>query len=196
MSTSPSPYHHGALREALIEAGLRALEANHAEDAGGTVSLRELAREVGVSAAAVYRHFPNKGALLAALGEAGLARLGAAQAEAMAATEDERAGFAATGRAYVRFALANPALFRLVFTHGETGADRAGKSDPASDLLKRCTAALAGDGPAAERLALQAWSIVHGLAMLMLDGRLPADDALIDRVIDPGTLFPAPGDRP
>ncbi|WP_338445810.1 TetR/AcrR family transcriptional regulator [Pelagerythrobacter marensis] len=191
VSTSQSPYHHGALREALIEAGLRALEAAE----GGAISLRELAREVGVSPAAVYRHFPNKSALLAALGEAGLARLGAAQEQACAAAGGDRAGFAATGRAYVRFALANPALFRLIFTHGETGSAQRDKTDPAWDLLKRSTVALAGEGPAAERLALQAWSIVHGLAMLMLDGRLPADETLIDRVIDPETLFPGAASR-
>ena len=192
MSTSESSYHHGALREALVEAGLRALEAAE----GSAISLRELAREVGVSPTAVYRHFPNKDALLAALGDAGLTRLGAAQAEAYAAAGGDRAGFAATGRAYVRFALANPALFRLVFAHGKAGAAHADKSDPAWDLLKRSTITLAGgEGAAADRLALQAWSIVHGLAMLMLDGRLPADEALIDTVIAPETFFPSADPR-
>lgn len=185
VSTSESTYHHGSLREALVEAGMRALEGSESHD----VSLRELAREVGVSPAAVYRHFPNKGALLAALGEAGLAMLGEAQRAAYEAAGGGAPGFAETGRAYVRFALAHPALFRLVFAHGDA-TSIASKDDPAWNLLRQSTSELAGEAPAAERLALQAWSIAHGLAMLMLDGRLPADDALIERLIDTGSLFP------
>ena len=80
MSTSKSDlpkkaYHHGDLRSALVEAGLRLLEARTADD----LSLREVARAVGVSATAVYRHFPDKGALMAALAGEGLARLAEAQ---------------------------------------------------------------------------------------------------------------------
>src|SRR3546814_14126074 len=66
-------YHHGDLRAAVIAAGLKRL----AEDAGGELGLRALARDVGVSATALYRHLPDKEALLDALAEAGLRRLGA-----------------------------------------------------------------------------------------------------------------------
>jgi AcrR family transcriptional regulator len=176
-------YHHGDLRSALIEAGLSALEGVDAE----AISLRELARGVGVSATAVYRHFPEKRALLAALAEAGIARLGAAQRVASEAAGGGAAGFAATGRAYVRFALANPALFRLAFTHGEF-SDSHGRGDDEATLLLRGYAAQFA-GPDAERLALQARAVAHGLAMLMLDGLLPPDDALIVTVIDTATLF-------
>lgn len=187
VSTSNSSYHHGALREALIEAGLRALERSEVHD----ISLRELAREIGVSPAAVYRHFPNKDALLAALGQEGLAMLGRAQRKAYEAAGGGGKGFAETGRAYVRFALAHPSLFRLVFAHCDPAAFKSGDSDPASELLRQSTVALTGsNGPAAERLALQAWAIAHGVAMLMLDKRLPAEAALIDRLIDTGSLFP------
>ena len=184
MSTLESTYHHGSLRDALIEAGLTALE-----DAGGLdLSLRELARTVGVSPTAVYRHFPNKDALLGALAHEGLAMLGLAQRRAYDKAGGGAKGFVETGRAYVRFALAHPALFRLVFAHGEPMGD---KSDPASQLLHDTTVELTGaDGPAAQRLALQAWSLGHGIAMLMLDKRLPADDALIDRLIDTGSFLP------
>ena len=75
MSTSESTYHHGSLRDALIAAGMTALEGSSGLD----LSLRELARTVGVSPTAVYRHFPNKDALLAALAREGLEMLGAAQ---------------------------------------------------------------------------------------------------------------------
>jgi len=184
VSTLESTYHHGSLRDALIEAGLTALE-----DAGGLdLSLRELARTVGVSPTAVYRHFPNKDALLGALAHEGLAMLGLAQRTAYDKAGGGAKGFVETGRAYVRFALAHPALFRLVFAHGEPMGD---KSDPASQLLHDTTVELTGaDGPAAQRLALQAWSLGHGIAMLMLDKRLPADDALIDRLIDTGSFLP------
>ena len=183
MSTSESTYHHGSLRDALIAAGMTALEGSSGLD----LSLRELARTVGVSPTAVYRHFPNKDALLAAVAREGLEMLGAAQRKGYDAAGGGAAGFVETGRAYVRFALAHPALFRLVFAHGEPVPD---KSDPASELLHDATVELTGsDGPEAQRLALQAWSLGHGIAMLMLDKRIPADDALIDRLICSGSFL-------
>src|SRR6476469_1040818 len=94
-------YHHGDLRRALIDAGLELLESRDAE----ALSLREVARSVGVSATAVYRHFPDKNALLDALAAEGLGRLAAAQHKAADASGGGEAGFAATGAAYVRFAL-------------------------------------------------------------------------------------------
>lgn len=193
MSTSQAAYHHGSLHAALIEAGMAALDGGSGLD----LSLRDLARTVGVSPAAVYRHFPNKGALLAALAHEGLAILGAAQREAYREAGGGLRGFVETGRAYVRFALAHPALFRLVFAHGDPAAVPPGKEDPASRLLHESTVELTGgDGPAAERLALRAWSLAHGIAMLMLDRRLPADDALIDRLIDVDSLFPSQHSNP
>lgn len=158
---------------------------------GLDLSLRELARTVGVSPTAVYRHFPNKDALLSALARQGLEMLGAAQRAAYDAAGGGAQGFVETGRAYVRFALAHPALFRLVFAHGDPAHLPPDKTDPASQLLHDSTVELTGsDGPAAERLALQAWSLGHGIAMLMLDKRLPPDEALIERLIDTGSLLP------
>jgi len=188
VSTSKSverTYHHGDLRSALIEAGLAQLAQSDEQH----VSLRELARQVGVSPTAVYRHFPDKNALLAALAEAGVAWLGEAQRLASEAAGGGAAGFAATGRAYVRFALAHPALFRLTFTHGDYAAAPTQSNDAASQMLRSYAQEFGGAD--AERLTLQAWAVAHGLAMLMLDGRLPPDDALIDRVLDTKTLFPA-----
>lgn len=185
MSTSPESYHHGDLRSALLEAGLTALEGPD----GAAISLRGLARTVGVSATAVYRHFPDKRALLAALAAEGLRLLGEAQAEAARAAGGGAKGFAASGRAYVRFALAHPALFRLMFSQGNPEDFEARKHDPARDLLAETTLDLTGDPVAAERMALQAWSIAHGIAMLMLDGRMRADSALIDDLLDTDALF-------
>lgn len=186
MSTSESEapkkaYHHGDLRAALVEAGLALLETRTADD----LSLREVARAVGVSATAVYRHFPDKGALMAALADAGLVRLAADQHAASDAAGGGLAGFSATGAAYVRFALANPALFRLIFANPRSGPPPCLPEDDAMTFLRANAALLAeGKGGDAQVIALQAWAIAHGLAMLMLDGQVPADDALIDRIID------------
>lgn len=183
MSTSKS-YHHGDLHAALIEAGLSALEVQDA----GDLSLRQLAREVGVSPTAVYRHFPDKDALLAALAQTGIEQMAAWQKAAAEASGADDA-FAATGRAYVRWALAHPALFRLIFIHSCPDGAAVFGTSTAARMLQDHAAALTPDPAQAQRLVIQAWSVVHGLAMLMLDGQLPADDALIDRVIDMGTLF-------
>jgi AcrR family transcriptional regulator len=178
-------YHHGDLRAALIQEGLRLLEERHGDDVG----LREVARAAGVSATAVYRHFPDKAALLRALSAEGLARLAAAQREAHARAGGGRAGFLATGRAYIRFALASPALFRLVFSNPPERNYLAGADDsvPEAFRLLRENAAsvvpLGADAESLERAALEAWARVHGLAMLMLDGQIPPDERLIDAVI-------------
>lgn len=188
VSTSSETYHHGSLREALVKAGIAALEGQEGKD----VSLRELARTVGVSPTAVYRHFPDKKALTEALATEGLKMLYDAQFAASEAAGGGPGAFAATGRAYVRFALAHPALFRFMFTQGDPIA-HGSENDQAQALLAANTLALTGDKDKAERLALQAWAIAHGIAMLMLDGRIPADDALIDRLIETSSLFPATG---
>lgn len=179
-------YHHGDLRAALVAAGLRALENTDIAD----ISLRGLAREVGVSATAVYRHFPDKRALLEAMAQDGLAQLGQLQQRAAMDAGDQ--AFSATGRAYVRFALANPGLFRLVFTHCQMRGDGLPEGNLAADLLLGNAAKFTGGDPAAaRRFAVQAWALVHGLAMLMLDGQLPADEALIDQVIDGRSMWQA-----
>lgn len=178
-------YHHGDLRAALVQAGLRLLEERQGDDIG----LREVARAVGVSATAVYRHFPDKAALLRALSAEGLAHLAKAQQAAFARAGGGRAGFFATGRAYVRFALDNPALFRLIFSNPpaqDLMTGEPGKVPEAFRMLLDNAASLVPSGASAETVkfaALDAWAKVHGLAVLMLDGQIPSDDRLIDAVI-------------
>ena len=177
------PYHHGDLRAALIAEGLTMLGEGEAD----SLSLRELARRVGVSAPSVYRHFPDKEALMTALAEEGLKQLAAIQHEAADAAGGGQAGFAATGRAYVRFALANPALYRLIFTSPLLAYRRVRRSErsEAMTFLLANAAAQVGSDPeseAARRAAIEAWALVHGLAMLMLDGQIPADEKLIDTI--------------
>jgi AcrR family transcriptional regulator len=186
-SSAARTYHHGDLRSALVEAGLKALETTTIAE----LSLRQLARDVGVSATAVYRHFPDKQALMSALAAEGIEQLGRFQQQAASDAPGNSAAFAATGRAYVRFALANPALFRLIFSQcGPVGPAIFGDNLAARLLQQRADTATGHDPKATRQLMIQAWAVVHGLAMLMLDQQLPNEDALIDQVIDPETLFP------
>ncbi len=115
-------YHHGNLRTALLDAAERSLRRHGAEQ----LSLRELAREAGVSHAAPRRHFPDRQALLDALAEAGFARLDAELRAALAAAgEDFAPRLHAMAAAYLRFATEDAALLELMFAgkHRE-GADR------------------------------------------------------------------------
>jgi AcrR family transcriptional regulator len=181
----PRRYHHGDLRAALIEAGLKLIEERAADDLG----LREVARAVGVSATAVYRHFADRGALMAALGEAGFAQLGAAQLAAANAAGGGLAAFNATGRAYVRFALERPGLFRLIFAsrRNPDPGRWSEKSTDAMNLLRENAVRLVAPTHGEEKarlFALRAWALVHGLAMLVLDGQVAANQATIDAVID------------
>ncbi|MBS3930747.1 MAG: TetR/AcrR family transcriptional regulator [Sphingomonadales bacterium] len=185
VSTSKS-YHHGDLRSALVEAGLKALEVQDI----GEISLRQLAREVGVSPTAVYRHFPDKSALMRALAETGIEQMAAWQ-KAAAQGVDKADAFAATGRAYVRWALANPALFRLAFGECDQISQTVFGQNEAAQMLRAFAEDFTGSEAETQRLMLQAWAVVHGLAMLILDGQLPRDEALIDQVIDARTLFRA-----
>jgi AcrR family transcriptional regulator len=184
--TKPS-YHHGDLRAALIKEGLKQLEKGDLE----ALSLREIARAVGVSATAVYRHFPSKEDLLKALAEHGLGLLAEQQKWAAAKAKGGLA-FAQTGRAYVRFALANPNLFRLIFIHtpSRMHPDAPSPEGSAARLLRDYVGHALGPRASSEAqfvAALRAWALVHGLSMLILDNQVDrkAGEAMIDRVIGP-----------
>src|SRR6476661_2726124 len=106
------PYHHGNLRSALLAAAERTVRERGVEQ----LSLRELARQVGVSHGAPRRHFPDRQALLDALAEAGFIRLGADLRTAVdGAGEEFEARLRATAAAYVRFATEDSALLELMF---------------------------------------------------------------------------------
>lgn len=186
--TAKKAYHHGDLRAALIAEGLRLLAERDAEQ----LSLREVARGVGVSATAVYRHFPDKAALMGALATEGLEMLSKAQHLAYDAAGGGVAGFSATGTAYVRFALDHTALFRLIFANPPSGqvVELADAPDNAMRFLMENAAKLAPPGMEPRLFALQSWSIAHGLAMLIIDGQLHVDDKTIDAVIDAHMVAP------
>ena len=120
MAVTPRPYHHGNLRAALLESAEQTLNE------GGELSLRELARQVGVSHAAPRRHFAGKQALLDALAEDGFERLGNDLRGSLAAAGPSfDARLLAFGRAYVRFATEHAALLDLMFA----GKHRPGAAD-------------------------------------------------------------------
>jgi AcrR family transcriptional regulator len=180
----PRSYHHGSLRRELLDAALRRFTERGTLD----FTLRELARDVGVTHNAPYRHFATKAALLDALREEGFARLADAERAALArAGEDVRARVRALGEAYVRFALAEPAAFRLMLAHPEEkevgGAARATESFA---MLERALEEGRASGAtrtdlSSRELALAAWSLVHGLSTLLSSGRLPASEARVRR---------------
>ncbi len=189
LSTSKAPYHHGDLRAALIAAA----EALLTRLGPAELSLRGVAREAGVSAMAPYRHFADKDALLAAVAGDGFRQFEARLREATSAAPDARAGLIAQGVAYVRFAYDQPALFRLMFGPLITKAvalETLGRDTlPALDALQGAVAAAYPEAEAQRRddLVLTCWSLVHGLASLIVDGRLPASaqvaEAMAERVL-------------
>lgn len=172
MSTSRAGYHHGDLRAACLKAAMELL----AEGDERTVSLRAVARRAGVSPNAPYRHYPDKDALLAAMATQGFHDLrdALAQADAEAAAAGK---FVAMAQAYVRFGVRNPALFGLMFghpcsrNHPQTSAAAA---ETKAVLAERVATAVP---PAKhESFMIGAWALVHGLASLVMDGKLPGDD--------------------
>ena len=174
---STSPYHHGDLRRTLVETGIWRLRAAGVDG----LTLRGVARLAGVSATAPYRHFADKEALLAAIAAEGFERLRVA-VEAADASSRGMEALRAQGVAYVRFAREEPALFRLMF--GAAVARGSLSAGAAFGVLRaRITSLVPTDR--AEIAALSAWSMVHGLASLLIDGRIdpPDPEALVRAVL-------------
>jgi AcrR family transcriptional regulator len=171
-----SAYHHGDLRRALVAAARAILE----EDGLAALSLRAVARRAGVSQAAPYHHFPDKDALLAAVAADGFDALDRAMQERMAGVSDPAERLNASGVAYVMFAVANPALFQIMFgaaMHGLAAhAERIEAGKRAYATLERAVTAVieqAGGAEADVGLAcLGAWAVAHGLAKLLVEGGL------------------------
>lgn len=195
MSTSARPYHHGDLAQALIVVTRTLLE----EGGPAAVSLREAARRVGVSPTATYRHFKDKDALLAATAADGFAEFGRRLADAAAESPDP---LAAMGLAYVRFALEQRGLFRLMF--GPQLMRRSSYpalEQAASAAFARLRAGVEGQaatGRDPRQAAISAWALVHGLAHLFLDGLLPEAEAeaLTRAITSRPTTAPQPDSRP
>jgi AcrR family transcriptional regulator len=170
-------YHHGNLPQALRDAALALIT----EAGADALTLRGAAKRAGVSQAAPYRHFRNKEALLAAVAEDGFRAMAEAMGRRAAPHREDPAGrLRALGWAYVEFATRHPAHFRVMF--GRVPVDRAAHpglqaaATAAYGLLtgaiRDCQAAGVIRGGDPEELALCAWSAVHGLSALVVDGQL------------------------
>jgi AcrR family transcriptional regulator len=176
-------FHHGNLRQALIDGALQILSKEGAD----AITLREVARRAGVTHAAPYRHFDGKEALLAAVAEEGFLQLKHDIESSAAGDGDSLDRLERFGEAYVRFALKNPAHYRLMY--GPEFAHRA--AHPALQEASRAAfallfgavracqdAKLVRDGDTIH-IALTMWSMVHGLSLLIMDRQL--EDAGVGR---------------
>jgi AcrR family transcriptional regulator len=174
-------FHHGNLRKALIDAGTALLES----DGPQALSMRELARRVGVTPMAAYRHFADKDALVTAIAESGFRALAAASQVAVQPGSD--AHLLAMARVYLDFALARPAMFGLMFAEPLDMARVAAASDASADAYSPIRDAVAAVlRPDAEDDAvmvgvIRLWSAVHGYAALRLSNRLPRAATVHDR---------------
>jgi AcrR family transcriptional regulator len=180
-------YHHGDLRAALVHAARDIVE----QDGEGQISVREVARRAGVSSAAPYRHFPDKDSLLAAVATHGYHEL-RERLEAAAADASADAVLAALASAYVAFAVEHPGVYRLMFGHPCT------RSDPATSAAAAQTTAVFAryvpEGPHAQGLLLGGWALAHGLATLIIDGKVLATvphDQLVRTVVSATFADPA-----
>jgi AcrR family transcriptional regulator len=169
-------YHHGDLQRALLEQAIRTIQAEGPE----ALTLRAVGAALGVSRTALYRHFADKGALLEAVAREGFRLLRLALTAAWEQAGGGRAGFEAMGLAYIRFALSHPSHYRVMF--GGARGDEPG--DP--ELVTEASAAfqvlvhaigtqqrlglVRQEDP--EQLARYIWAVVHGIAMLAIDGQL------------------------
>lgn len=186
-------YHHGDLVASLVEAARALVE----RDGHEKFSVAEASRMAGVSTAAPYKHFKDRADLLRHVVRLGFQELAEAMREARDANPGPMAPrIAAMGKAYVRFGLSNPGVFRLIF--GDTvelkkdGELREVGHDCFNVLIEDVGRGLGGAATdeEAKRLSVMLWTFVHGVASLAMDGDYEAAgaevdlDALIDGATD------------
>lgn len=186
-------YHHGDLRQALIQSALALLADKGVE----AFSLRETARRAGVSPAAPKHHFKDTRGLLTALATIAFTRLADALEESdAAAAQDLSSRLGAQGAAYAAFALAEPALFALMWrtamfdlTDINLLAEKARAFDSIDRLVRGAAAPRVPHADPAMAPTIACWSLVHGFVCLMLDGGLGEDRDAQAQATD--TLLPA-----
>ncbi|MGD8825493.1 MAG: TetR/AcrR family transcriptional regulator [Myxococcales bacterium] len=178
MSERSKSYHHGRLREALLDVAVQKVDAGGA----GALNMRELARELGVSSAAPFRHFKDKRALLRAVAGRAAGELGRLLDQASEPGTDALTQFRAMTVAYVRFATEHPALFDLVHQHQPEAVRFLGS---VNDERRQKLIALIVEGQNAglipeadpELIALTSEALTHGLARMIVD-RHPRTNSL------------------
>ena len=180
----PDRYHHGDLSRSLLQEALRTIE----KDGVSALTLRAVGEKLGVSRTALYRHFADKSALLAAVATEGFRTLRHETQQAWEGQGGGRKGLEAMGAAYVGFAVAHPSHYRVMFggdvRNAEPDSDLAREGAGAFQVLVDAIASqqkagqIRRDTPLA--LAQYIWANVHGIAMLAIDGQLkqPIDDVI------------------
>jgi len=175
MSATKPTYHHGDLRAACVRAAVDLLE----EGGQSALSLRAVARSVGVSPAAPYRHYADREALVSAVAAVGYRELAARLAAAHPAPSTP-AELARVAVAYVQFAIERPALFRIMFGEpcDRDNEERVAATAAVSAYLREIVAR-SFPGAQADALGTAIWALVHGLAFLHLDGKLDASNPAV-----------------
>jgi AcrR family transcriptional regulator len=198
-ATESRPYHHGDLRRALIDAARRLLES----EGPTALSLRAVAREAGVSPAAPYHHFKDKGELLDAVASEGWDLLNDQMTEGRAAESSLQGKLTALGVAYVRFARQNPALYRVMY---DASRDKEGlpehlhNDEDSAYCQVRNTLAEAGVSPVddldLELATTAAWAAAHGLAEMVafrqfdpIKAQMGGEDAFLRGVFEHLGIF-------
>jgi len=171
------PYHHGDLRRALLDEALRTIRTHGVQH----LTLRTVGETLGVSRSALYRHFADKQALLAAVGKEGFRMLRQAVADAWERNGRGRLAFEAMARAYVQFAAAYPSHYRVMFGGFIESAAKdvqfVAEAKAAFQVLvdalieQQNAGDIRRDDPVL--MARFVWALVHGTAMLVIDGQLP-----------------------
>ena len=179
-------YHHGDLRRALLDQAVRTIQLHGVDE----LTLRGVGRDLGVSRTALYRHFADKAALVEAVAAQGFRTLRERLTEAWT-QGGEGGGFAAMAAAYVHFALEQPSHYRVMFGAALDAAscdpdltvEGAGAFQALVDAItwQQREGLLRDDDPL--QLANYVWSVVHGISMLALDGRLRANSDEIDLLV-------------
>ena len=195
------PYHHGDLRRALVDAARRILEG----EGPSALSLRAVAREAGVSPAAPYHHFKDKGELLDAVALVGWEALGDAMTAAKTRTDDVGARMTEIGVAYVQFSREHPALYRVMY---DCSRDKDAlpegmqdKEDSAYCQVRETFRAFSGPDVAdvdIELATIAAWCAAHGLAEMasfrqfdLLKDALGGEEGFLRAVLSHLGMFPA-----
>jgi AcrR family transcriptional regulator len=196
VKTGKRPYHHGALRPALLAAA----ESVIAERGVDGFSLRETARRAGVSPAAPAHHFGDARGLLTALATEAFRRFGDAL-EASDVGQDRHERIRSQGRAYVNFALAEPAKFDLMWRYALTDRENAEYRQASSRAFAILDRVVRGEEAAAKPVeddisvasSIACWSLVHGFARLARDGVFGAGPGEAESAVE--ALLPAVLDR-
>lgn len=191
-------FHHGNLRSALVQAALEAVN----QDGHEKLSLRDLANKAGVSTAAPYRHFKNKGQLLEEVVKEGDKEFYRLYSAALRLDIPAKERLRQACKDYLNFAVTSPNLFRLIFIDPEGRAGHSTGEEPHSHSTFMAFEQLVSDvancatPKEAHSITIACWSMIHGFACLRMSGRLNSfeynEDAIIEATIAAATFATPP----